>query len=69
MTARRKKSRKIIEPKESVEEMIGRLKLHEGCWAIEINGQLLVFPQDCTRAHVEGVLKDGYDRATGADLN
>lgn len=60
---------KITDPKETVEEMIARLQLHEGKWAIKINGTLLVFPLETTRAQVESVLREGYDLATGKSAN
>lgn len=61
--------KKIKEPTETVEEMLGRLELYNGCWSIKIQGQLLVFPQETTRAQVEEVIKEGYALATGKNVN
>jgi hypothetical protein len=60
---------KKIVPDETVEEMIGRLQLYQGCWAIKIQGSLLVFPQETTRSQVESVLREGYALATGQSGN
>ena len=54
---------------ESVEDMIGRLELYQGRWAIKIKGQMLVFPLETTREQVESVLREGYDIATGKSAN
>ena len=63
------RKKKIVKPKETIEQMLGRLVLHDGKWAIDINGTLVVFPQETTRREVEQVIRDGYDLATGKSSN
>lgn len=52
-----------------LDEFIEKLELYKGRWAIEIRGQLYVFPQETTRKQAEEVLRRAYDIYSGKGAN
>jgi hypothetical protein len=58
---KKRKAKDLRTPEEKWETLMSRLQLHNGCWAIQTEDELYVFPQYITKSEAIKVLRIAHD--------
>lgn len=58
---KKKKAKDLRTPEEKWDLLMTRLHLHQGCWAIQTEDEVYVFPQYITKEEAIKVLRIAHD--------